>query len=95
MPKVNIKCLKRILESIVDVYKHFVPSPVLVTVMHYQHPDGYEIVGKEGRYWIYVRIYGKYTYDLSLPKLIHYLSISHNPRYKKIMEELSSCWVTE
>lgn len=93
MYKANMKCLKRILESIIDVYKHFVPSPTFAIVMYYPHPDGYEIVGKEGRYWIYVRIYGKYTYDLSLPKLIHYLSNSNDPRHKKIMEELSSCWV--
>lgn len=91
--KVYIDCLKSLLENKLNIYEHFVPSPHYATVMYEPHPYGVQIDRAEGRYWVFVRLYGLTVYDLSLPKLLHIVKRLGTvyEHIKTLEEQLNRC----
>ena len=87
MRSITIKSLpelKKILEDPkwFDIYRHFLGARVIrAEVKMYEHSDGARVEGRDGRWWVYVRVYGRpdeggMVYDIALWKLLRYREIA-------------------
>ena len=69
--------LRRVLEdpSMFDVYRSIAGfEPVSAVVEMRPHPDGCAVDGRDGRWWIYVRVVGEEgaVYDIALWKILRF-----------------------
>lgn len=75
--------LKQVLENhrnpvLEKIYSSYVGSkPTSARVEMYEHQDGCTVLGKPGRWWVYVRVKGKggIVYDIALWKLMRFREV--------------------
>lgn len=79
----DLDSLKRVLENhkhplLEKLYASYVGSKVTsARVGMYEHSNGCEVVGRPGRWWVYVRVRGRggVEYDIALWKLLRHKEI--------------------
>lgn len=79
----NLDRLRELLENcgnraLAKVYTSLVGSkPVSARLGMYEHPGGCSVIGKPGRWWVYVRIVGSngVVYDAALWKLMRFKEV--------------------
>lgn len=79
----NLDRLRRVLENhrnplLRELYASYIGSDVVsARVDMYEHPNGCEVVGKPGRWWVYVRVRSSRgaEYDITLWKLLRHREV--------------------
>jgi len=76
----------RDVEFMKPVYRHFMRDVASANVGFYSHPDGVEIKGMPGKYWLYVRLTSANgeEYDVALWKILKVAE-----RYPHVLERIS------
>lgn len=84
--------LKEVLEDVnlmKSVYSRFLGGKVVSARLNmYEHPDGVEVEGVPGRYWVYVTLENGSgdVYDVALWKVLRYAHLS-----REVSERLGEC----